>query len=334
MLISVAIISIGATSVTPQDDYIRKYSATAVREMYRSGVPASITLAQGLLESRYGQSELAVRGNNHFGIKCHDWTGKKMYYDDDAKGECFRVYSSADESFRDHSDFLRYRDRYKFLFDYDVTDYKSWAYGLKKAGYATDPSYPSKLIKIIEDYHLYDYDIMTSAPSDKAVKEAGKKAGKRKRRKTPGGAQQEAVVIPESPHSIEEPKRLTREDLGEKFTFSLSRKIYSINGIKFIYANEGETYSSIADKYDLFPKEILRFNDTGSDRSLMTGEVVYIQAKKARAAKGMDKYISDEGGETMRELSQRFGLKLKNLCKMNGRGTGYVSQPGDEFVLR
>ena len=257
-----------------------------------------------------------------------------MYYDDDAKGECFRVYSSADESFRDHSDFLRYRDRYKFLFDYDVTDYKSWAYGLKKAGYATDPSYPSKLIKIIEDYHLYDYDIMTSAPSDEAVKEAGKKAGKRKRQKKSGGAQQETVVIPESPHSIEEPKRLTREDLGEKFTFSLSRKIYSINGVKFIYANEGETYSSIADKYDLFPKEILRFNDTGSDRSLMTGEVVYIQAKKARAAKGMDKYISDEGGETMRELSQRFGLKLKNLCKMNGRGTGYVSQPGDEFVLR
>ena len=175
---------------------------------------------------------------------------------------------------------------------------------------------------------------MTSAPSDEDVKEAGKKAGKRKRQKKSGGAQQEAVVIPESPHSIEEPKRLTREDLGEKFTFSLSRKIYSINGIKFIYANEGETYSSIADKYDLFPKEILRFNDTGSDRSLMTGEVVYIQAKKTRAAKGMDKYISDEGGETMRELSQRFGLKLKNLCKMNGRGTGYVSQPGDEFVLR
>ncbi|MGM9768176.1 MAG: glucosaminidase domain-containing protein [Candidatus Cryptobacteroides sp.] len=334
LLISFAIISIGATSVTPQDDYIRKYSATAVREMYRSGVPASITLAQGLLESRYGQSELAVRGNNHFGIKCHDWTGKKMYYDDDAKGECFRVYSSADESFRDHSDFLRYRDRYKFLFDYDVTDYKSWAYGLKKAGYATDPAYPSKLIKIIEDYHLYDYDTMTSAPSDETVKEAGKKAGKRKRQKKSGGEQQEAVVIPESPHSIEEPKRLALEDLGEKFTFSLSRKIYSINGVKFIYANEGETYSSIAGKYDLFPKEILRFNDTGADRSLMTGEVVYIQAKKTKAAKGMDKYISDEGGETMRELSQRFGLKLKNLCKMNGRGTGYVSQPGDEFVLR
>ena len=196
MLISVAIISIGATSVTPQDDYIRKYSATAVREMYRSGVPASITLAQGLLESRYGQSELAVKGNNHFGIKCHDWTGKKMYYDDDAKGECFRVYASADESFRDHSDFLRYRDRYKFLFDYEVTDYKAWAHGLKKAGYATDPAYPSKLIKIIEDYQLYDYDTMTSAAPGESGKETGKKAERRKRQNNGSNQNRKAYRAP------------------------------------------------------------------------------------------------------------------------------------------
>ncbi len=334
MLMISALVVSAFTAVTPQEDYIRKYSATAVREMYRSGVPASITLAQGLLESRYGQSELAVKGNNHFGIKCHDWTGKKMYYDDDAKGECFRVYASADESFRDHSDFLRYRDRYKFLFDYDVTDYKSWAHGLKKAGYATDPAYPSKLIKIIEDYQLYDYDTMTSAAPDESGKETGKKAERRKRQKKSDGAKPETAVIPESPHSIEEPRRLTQEELGEKFSFSLSRKIYSVNGVKFVYANEGETYSSIASRYDLFPKEILRFNDAVANRALMTGEVVYIQAKKTKAARGMDKYISDEGGETMRDLSQRFGLKLKNLCKMNGRGEGYVSQPGDEFILR
>ena len=334
MLMISALVVSAFTAVTPQEDYIRKYSATAVREMYRSGVPASITLAQGLLESRYGQSELAVKGNNHFGIKCHDWTGKKMYYDDDAKGECFRVYASADESFRDHSDFLRYRDRYKFLFDYEVTDYKAWAHGLKKAGYATDPAYPSKLIKIIEDYQLYDYDTMTSAAPGESGKETGKKAERRKRQKKSDGVKPETAVIPESPHSIEEPRRLTQEELGEKFSFSLSRKIYSVNGVKFVYANEGETYSSIASRYDLFPKEILRFNDAVANRALMTGEVVYIQAKKTKAARGMDKYMSDEGGETMRDLSQRFGLKLKNLCKMNGRGEGYVSQPGDEFILR
>ena len=119
--------------------------------MYRSGVPASITLAQGIIESRSGQSALAAEGNNHFGIKCHNsWKGRSMLVDDDSKGECFRVYDSAEESFRDHSDFLRYRDRYKFLFDFKTTDYKSWAYGLKQAGYATDPSYASKLIKCVE----------------------------------------------------------------------------------------------------------------------------------------------------------------------------------------
>ena len=139
--------------------YVRDWAPTAVREMYRSGVPASITLAQGILESRYGNSPLATEGNNHFGIKCHKgWEGKTMAYDDDEKGECFRVYDSAAESFRDHSDFLRYRDRYKFLFEFSTTDYKAWAYGLKKAGYATDPSYPEKLIRYIEDYKLYEYD--------------------------------------------------------------------------------------------------------------------------------------------------------------------------------
>ena len=137
---------------SPQEIYIEQFATLAVEEMYRSGVPASITLAQGLLESRYGLSELAVKGNNHFGIKCHNnWTGKKIYYDDDAKGECFRKYPSPEQSYRDHSDFLRYRDRYKFLFDLDITDYKGWAYGLRKAGYATDPAYPTKLIRLIEN---------------------------------------------------------------------------------------------------------------------------------------------------------------------------------------
>ncbi|MBR1436565.1 MAG: glucosaminidase domain-containing protein, partial [Bacteroidales bacterium] len=132
-------------AASPKEDYIRKYAAVAVSEMYRSGVPASITLAQGLLESNAGQSTLATKGNNHFGIKCHDWKGKSMRQDDDAKNECFRVYDDPFASFRDHSDFLRYWDRYKFLFENRTTDYKAWANGLKKAGYATDPAYPSKL---------------------------------------------------------------------------------------------------------------------------------------------------------------------------------------------
>lgn len=155
------LVGLVAADDTPQERYIKKYSQMAVQEMIRSGVPASITLAQGMLESGNGLSKLATKGNNHFGIKCHKgWEGKTMRVDDDAPNECFRVYASVADSYKDHSDFLRYRDRYKFLFDLERTDYKGWAYGLKKAGYATDPGYPTKLIKYIEDYELYRFDVL------------------------------------------------------------------------------------------------------------------------------------------------------------------------------
>ena len=154
-----AILLWGLPALTSSSDdtrsYIRKFADTAISEMYRSGIPASITLGQGVLESASGKSYLATEGNNHFGIKCHNWTGEKIYADDDAKGECFRKYKTADLSYRDHSDFLRYNDRYKFLFDLEPTDYKAWAYGLKKAGYATDKEYAEKLIRVIETYRLW-----------------------------------------------------------------------------------------------------------------------------------------------------------------------------------
>ena len=351
--VAAVLASAGVAGDTPQEEYIRKYAPVAVREMYRSGVPASITLAQGLLESAAGKSELAVSGNNHFGIKCHDWTGKKMYHDDDRRGECFRVYKSADESFVDHSDFLRYRDRYKPLFDNDVTDYKAWAHGLKKAGYATDPSYPSKLIKIIEDYHLYDYDKMT--PDDFREDNAGRghsrkedevnadgeivmpaaltKKQRRAERKKHSGQDENAVTerIPESPLSMEEPKKVRP---SEVFSFPLTRPVYSNNGVPFVYSADGETYSSIASEYDLFLREILRFNDLRSSAALAPGTVVYLQPKKSQTRKGLDKYISDEGGETMRSLAQRFGVKMSDLCKINSLHSDYVTVPGDEISLR
>lgn len=351
---------------TPQAAYITKYASVAVSEMYRSGVPASITLAQGILESRSGLSVLAEEGNNHFGIKCHDWEGRKMYQDDDTEGECFRVYDTPEESFRDHSDFLRYRDRYKSLFDNDITDYKAWAYGLKAAGYATDPAYPQKLIKLIEDYRLYDYDMMIpedfgisgadeeepAAPltrrAARAVRRASKLAARQRvaeirdsiselrneSRKDTSEAVQTAEIeekIPASPLSLEEPHRITS---GETFTFALKRQTYSLNGVPFIYALEGETYSSVASDYNLFLREILRFNDASQDGDLEPGSVVYLQQKKSAAVKGLDKYISDEGGESMRDLSQRFAVRLKDLCKMNGKSRSYVTVAGDELWLR
>ena len=362
LLITGMLCAVLSAAQTPIEDYVTRWAPVAVREMYRSGVPASVTLAQGILESRYGLSTLATEGNNHFGIKCHkDWTGKRQYHDDDAKGECFRVYDTAEESFMDHSDFLRYRDRYKFLFDFETTDYKSWAHGLKKAGYATDPGYPGKLIKYIEDYRLYEYDTVplsgTEALEEKAeaaIEEAEKerpvvkdearsepklakkqaKAAKKARkakRKTSGD--EITGTIPKSPLSLEEPRRIDKNGL-EEFRFSLSREAYSKNGVPFVTSAEGETYSSIAARYGLFLKEILKYNDLSAPEELLPGTVVYLQAKKKQSEKGLDKFIVEDDSQSLRDICQRFGVRMSSVMKMNGFHTGYQPGEGDTIVLR
>ena len=323
LVAAVAVAALAGPAGTPQERYIAKYSPIAVNEMYRTGVPASITLAQGLIESGYGMSPLAINGNNHFGIKCHrGWTGRTLKADDDRRGECFRAYDSAEESFRDHSDFLRYRDRYKFLFDFNTTDYKSWAYGLKQAGYATDPSYASKLIKCIEDNDLTRFDRMTvsetlSAGDDEAV--------------APETA--EGDVIPASPLKIEAGERVGGET-GEQYRFSLTRQLYSRNGVPFVYAVEGETYRSIARDYHLFLKEILRFNDLPAEETLAPGTVVYVQAKKAKTRPGLEKYIVGSDGESFHAICQRFAVQEKAIAKLNGLSADYEPQEGDELLLR
>ena len=297
-----------------QQQYIETYSGIAIEEMLRTGVPASITLAQGLLESGAGLSKLATEGNNHFGIKCHKgWTGKTMFMDDDRRGECFRVYDNPQESFRDHSDFLRYRDRYKFLFDLELTDFKGWAHGLKKAGYATDPKYAAKLIKYIEDYNLARFDIVTP---------------------------QEAEVMPESPLKIEQPVAVPEERNGvnvpasEQFHFPLSRRLYSLNNVPFVYSMEGETYKSIAKQYHLFKWEILKYNDLKEEQPLLPGTIVYLQAKKTKAPKGLEMYIVSEDGEDFHAICQRFAVKEKAVLKLNGWVPPVELMEGDEIKLR
>ncbi len=304
-----------------QEKYIAQYSDIAVQEMLRSGIPASITLAQGILESGSGLSPLAAQGNNHFGIKCHkDWTGRTMHKDDDAKNECFRVYDSPDQSFRDHSDFLRYRDRYKFLFDLDRTDYRAWAYGLKQAGYATDPKYPAKLIKYIEDYNLSRFDVVTEA---------------------------EEAALPEAPNKIEEPVAVRpsvapslsateKEQMlpSEDFSFALSRKLFSLNGVPFVYAMEGETYASIAKEHHLFRWEILKYNDQPKGAVPEPGDIVYLQAKKSQTPKGLEMYIVAEDGESFHVICQRFGVKEKAIMKLNGFSAPVELHEGDTIKLR
>lgn len=290
-----------------RSQYIEKYAATAVREMKASGIPASITLAQGCLESGNGNSTLAREANNHFGIKCHNnWKGKTIRHDDDQKGECFRKYATADESFRDHSDFLRYRDRYAFLFNLEPTDYKGWAYGLQKAGYATAKTYAASLIKIIEENQLYRYDKM-----DRVTRESLPP--------TPAEAEYSTAFKPHSGHKL--------------YTASLSREILSTNGVPYIRARAGDSYAGLAKEYDLFTGEILRFNDQRRKAPLSEGEVVYLEAKKNESARNLDKHVVEEG-ETMRELSQRYAVKLKKLYQYNSMRPGTEPEAGSILNLR
>ena len=326
----------GLYAQSHQKAYIERYAEIAVAEMYRSGVPASITLAQGLLESGYGRSELAVKSNNHFGIKCHNgWQGGKVYHDDDAKGECFRKYDTPEESYRDHSDFLRYRDRYKFLFEYKTTDYKSWAYGLKKAGYATDPSYPRKLINLIEEYQLHEFDTKPSTFAQKEVETGSEQKTEKKPEHKPKGKSKKHEApqsIPTPPSQIEQVKEV-RPDKRETFRFSLSREMYSQNGVLFVYASEGETYASIAESNRLFLRELLRFNELQEDVPLKPGTVVYLQKKKKSAAEGLEMHVIEKG-ETLRGISQRYGVRLDQLCKINGNEDKNVIREGDIIRLR
>lgn len=303
-------------SGSPQEKYIQAYSAIAVAEMQRTGVPASITLGQGILESSSGLSTLAVNGNNHFGIKCHsNWNGRTMYRDDDRKNECFRVYDTPQESFHDHSDFLRYRDRYKFLFDLERTDYKGWAFGLKQAGYATDPGYAAKLIRIIEENNLSRFDFLTP---------------------------EEAMAIPESPARIEEPvpakkqssHKYSASPVAEQFRFSLSRIMYSLNDVPFVYAQEGESYRSIARAHHLFLFEILRYNEVGAEAELLPGTIVYLEAKKRKAPRGLDMYIVSADGEDLHAICQRFAVKKKSVMKLNGLTADSQLREGDIIKLR
>lgn len=305
-----------ASAQVSYDLYVKKYSAIAVAEMNRSGVPASITLAQGLLESAAGSSVLAREGNNHFGIKCAgSWTGAKMYYDDDRKGECFRKYSSAEDSFKDHSDFLRYSRRYQPLFDLEPTDYKGWAYALKSAGYATDPKYPAKLIKIIEDFSLYRYD---------SGAEVTISSSEHKRHARPSSGD---VKRPTSPTILQQASRST-------FKFSASRPVYEYNGVPFIYVVEGETLESIALCYNLFPRELAKFNDLGADTHLEPGDRLYLARKKSKAVKGLEKHVVESEDETITSIAQHYAIRYKSLLRLNGLKEGRTLREGDILNLR
>ena len=266
--------------------------------MHASGVPASITLAQGMLESDFGNSPLAKYANNHFGIKCHKgWEGPTFIQDDDEKNECFRKYYEAYASYKDHSEFLRTRDRYATLFELKTKDYKGWAKGLKKAGYATNPKYADLLIRIIEDNELYKYD--------KVVK------------------LKESEVVA----SVEKPK--LKQEIPQVLNIRTVK--VSGNNIKYVVAENGDTPANIAKKNEMGLWQILKYNDLDKRQTIMQGDIVYLQPKRNYAAH--DFHVI-KAGESLHSISQDHGVKMKRLLKMNEMSSNYVPKPGEKIRLR
>jgi len=336
-------------------DYIVRYAPYAVEEMLSSAVPASVTLAQAVLESGAGKSTLSLETNNHFGIQCHKgWKGKYGKAVDNGELRSFRAYDTVRDSYADHSEFLRANRRYHPLFELKLTDYKGWCHGLKKAGYAEDSAYPKKLIDIIETYNLSRYDRMTekdlsdlyaaaealtsgSPAVKKEIKEESKKERRRAARKQKKAAAKgegyEPITLPEPPAALEAPKPATREEIHSRSSFTLSRPMYTQNGVLFVTAVEGETYASLARSLDLFEGEILRFNDLKKSQPLHGGERVYIESKRSQTQKGVESHVV-EAGETFRSIAQDFGVKEASLRKLNGFAAGEEPEEGDQLRLR
>ncbi|MDR3287519.1 MAG: glucosaminidase domain-containing protein [Prevotellaceae bacterium] len=299
-----------------REQYIEKYSAIAIRQMKAYGIPASIILAQACLESNNGNSSLTISGKNHFGIKCAGWQGRKVYHDDDKANECFRAYNTDEESFVDHSDFLRYRQRYAFLFDLPVSDYKGWARGLKKAGYATAPNYAEMLIKIIDDFQLYKYDDKNYVPSKTAAASSNTHS-----------SQKQNIEV------VKKPSEAMREYNIDNFVIVLNRNVSKRNGVKYITAKYNDTYERIGDEFKLTASQLRKFNDDAKTAQPKQGDVVYIAAKKSKAGKDFPMHIA-EAGETLRGISQLYGVKLSNLCKKNNLDKNAVIDEGQTIYLR
>ena len=287
------------------EQYIDKYKDLAIKEMKRTGIPASITMAQAILESGTGNSTLARKSNNHFGIKCHkDWKGKKVYHDDDKRHECFRKYKTVYDSYRDHSKFLTEKSRYASLFKLKSTDYKKWAHGLKKAGYATDPRYAHRLIKIIEDYKLYQLDRKGGGKSKYTEEDEYDKSV------SATSGVDDFVIDPYTKHEVK----------------------YN-NRVKYVDIEEGDTFESIAEEFDLRLWEIFHYNDIPENTNINDFKHLYIEAKRKKADRSEEYHVVKEG-ETLQRISHKYGIKLKSILKYNNIDEDDTLTPGTKLNLR
>jgi len=328
-------------------EYIETYAPIAIREMNRTGFPASIKIAQGIHESGAGKSMLVKKSNNHFGLKCKsNWTGGKVYHDDDERGECFRQYEQAEESYEDHSNYLKSQERYASLFELDPNDYESWAWGLKKAGYATSPVYAQTLIKYIETYQLNvlnDYaaeeeqdepdlsTYFTALNESKQVNPAIKKptvsgpAIDEERSETVGSAKNAANASSTSKNTVNSNKATTKS----KANYS---SIFKINGLKVIEAEKGTSLLSIAKDKRIQLSALLAFNDLASSTTtLKQDQLIFLQAKKKTGKKEFHKVRK---GESLYEISQLEGIKFSSLLKLNKLKKGMEPKIGQQLSLK
>ena len=285
----------GQIRVKTYEDYIDRHNGIAVKHMIEYNIPASITLAQGLLESGAGMSDLAKKSNNHFGIKCHrNWTGKRVYAADDTPNDCFRQYDKVEDSYKDHSVFLSTGSRYRELFDLPITDYKSWARGLQKTGYATDRAYANKLIKLIEDYELYLFD----------------NKNYRKGRSTQ-----------------------STQKTAQNVSVTWKHQPYKTHGLVYVIAVQGDSFASIAQEFGFKEKKLLKYNEVPEGFPLSAGDIVYFEKKKARADEPYERHTV-QIGESMHSIAQKYGMKLRNLYRLNKKNYEYIPEEGDMLKLR
>ena len=304
-----------------REEYIDRYKRIAVAHMERYGIPASITMAQGILESDCGNSFLSLSSNNHFGIKCKsNWTGERVYHDDDEKGECFRKYQTVEESYADHAEFLDSQTRYDSLFAYSPTDYRSWARGLKAAGYATAPDYAERLIRIIEESRLYLLD------KDDGLRMYASQTGS-------GKSGEEWFANQSSVGSVQDADRIDPDDYRVTVNARSGYGIYQSNGLFYVIAKEGDTYASIGEIFRLSAKNLRSFNDRKSGEEPSKGDIVFIRRKHDRWEGNVQAHTVLEG-ETLYSIAQSYGIRLKSLAKLNKMKTNAVLHKGDRIKLK
>ncbi len=292
-------------------NYINRFKDVAIEEMQRTGVPASITLAQGIHETGAGTSDLVIKSNNHFGIKCKtEWTGASVYHDDDERGECFRKYDDPIQSYKDHSDFLKTRSYYASLFQLDPLDYKAWAYGLKKAGYATNPKYPQILIKLVEDYNLQDYSLIAlnqKSPDNNDLVFAGN----------------ETVVKSETGQQA----KIEKKDLKQIYPSG----IFKINETKVILVTKGTAFLKIAEENNVSLSRLFDFNDMKEEEIASCDQLIFLQRK--RKISDVEFHVV-EGGEATYDIAQSEGIRLEQLREYNFLKPGMDAKAGEKLYLK